>query len=271
MTKYTDLKKYTEANRQAWNEVTPVHQKAREVNYSREFSKRGYSNLDDVITAKLKELQIDGKDVAQVCCNNGSETLSLINIGAKSAVGFDISDEAIKEARELVESSGLNCKFVRTDVYDIGDEYNSRFDLVFITIGALAWMPDLEKYFKTVSKMIKPGGNLVIYENHPFHYMFADDGEEGFDPDNPEKIVFDYFRTEPWVCDDGIDYIGGSRYKSKVNYCYSYNISTLLNSIIKSGIRIKEFNEYKHNISSEYKLLEKNKNMPFCYILVGEK
>ncbi len=160
---------------------------------------------------------------------------------------------------------------MRTDVYDIGDEYYNKFDLVFITIGALAWMPDLEKYFKIVSKMIKPGGNLVIYESHPFTYMFADEDEEDFDPNLPEKIVYDYFRTEPWICDDGIDYIGGSSYKSKVNYCHSYNISTLLNSIIKSGVRIAEFNEYKHNISSEYSLLEKNKNIPFSYILVGER
>jgi len=143
--------------------------------------------------------------------------------------------------------------------------------LILITIGALAWMPDLERFFKQVAKMIKPGGHLVIYESHPFTYMFADEGEEDFDPDNPEKIIYDYFRTEPWIGTDGIDYYSGNRYDSKVNYCYSYNISTLLNSVIKSGLRIAEFNEYKHNISSEYKLLEKNKNMPFSYILVAEK
>ncbi len=271
MEKKLTIKEITEANRLAWNEVTPVHQKSRKIDYKKEFKKIGYSTLDEVITAKLKELGIVGKNVAQVCCNNGRETLSMLNIGAKSAVGFDISDDALKEAKELAETSGLKCTFVRTDIYDIDDEYNDRFDLILITVGALAWMPDFVKFFKIVAKMIKPGGNLVIYENHPFHYMFADEGEEGFDPDNPEKIVYDYFRTEPWINTEGIDYIGRVRYKSRVNYNYSYTISALLNSAIKGGLRIAEFNEYKHNITPDYKLLERNKNIPFCYILVAEK
>jgi SAM-dependent methyltransferase len=271
MDKKLSLKEITEANRLAWNEVTPVHQKARRIDYKKEFAEKGYSTLDKVITAKLKELGLVGGDVAQVCCNNGRETLSMLNSGAKSAVGFDISDDALKEAEQLNEISGLNCTFIRTDIYDIGDEYNERFDLILITIGALAWMPDFGRFFKQVSKMIKPGGHLVIYENHPFHYMFADEGEEDFDPDNPEKIVYDYFRTEPWIGTDGIDYIGRVRYKSKVNYNYSYTISALLSSVIKSGLRVAEFSEYKHNISDDYKLLEKNKNIPFCYILVAEK
>lgn len=67
--------------------------------------------------------------------------MSLINIGAESGVGFDISDEAIKEANELKEISGLNCDFIRTDVYDIDEKYNNRFDLVYISIGQFSTTP----------------------------------------------------------------------------------------------------------------------------------
>lgn len=271
MAKYPDLKKYTEANRLAWNEVTPVHRKARKKDYRKEFKKKGYSTLDDLITSKLKDIPIAGKDIAQVCCNNGSETLSIASLGTKSAVGFDISDEAIKEARDLAEISGLNCSFIRTDTYDIGEEYYNRFDMIYISIGALAWMPDLDCLFKVISKMLKTDGTLVIYESHPFLYVFADEGEDDFDPDNPAKIAYSYFKEDPWVNDDGIDYIGKSQYKSKVNYCFTYKVSDVINAVIKSGIRLIEFNEYSHNISSEYERLAETGNLPFCYIMIGKK
>ncbi len=269
-----DIKKYTDANREAWNEATLIHQKARlkkKIDYKKEFSQKGYSTLDEYATAKLKEIGLEGKRVAQVCCNNGQETLSLVNLGAKSAVGFDISDEAIKEAKGLAEISGLNCEFVRADVYDIGEEYFDSFDLIFITIGALGWMPDLFKYFSIVSKMLHTGGHLMIYEHHPFCYLLAMNDEEEFVPNDPLKIVYSYFRTEPWVGNDGIDYIGGTKYEAKTSYDFTHTLTKVINSIAGNGIRIKEFIEYGHDISMGFPEHEKEGKVPLSYILIGVK
>lgn len=266
-----DLKKYTEANRQSWNEVAPIHQKARKIDLKEEFKRPGYSTLDNVITSKLKEIGMEGKKVAQLCCNNGREVLSLVNIGAESAVGFDISDEAIAEAKELTGISGLGCKFVRTDVYDIDEKYFNKFDLIYISIGALYWLPDLDRFFKIVGNMLIDEGMLVIYESHPFTNMLAQENEEEFDKDNPTKAAFTYFRDEPWVCDDGIDYIGKSTYKGITNYGWAYKISDIINSVIKSGFVICEFLEYAHDTSCEFEHLEKVGKIPLSYILIGRK
>jgi len=40
-----DIRKYTNANREAWNEVTPIHQNARKENYEELFRKKGYHKL----------------------------------------------------------------------------------------------------------------------------------------------------------------------------------------------------------------------------------
>ncbi|MCK4572920.1 MAG: methyltransferase domain-containing protein, partial [candidate division Zixibacteria bacterium] len=140
-----DIKKITGANRAAWNQATPVHQRARGDDLKTEFARPGYSTLDDTITALLTKLDLNGKRVAQVCCNNGRETISLVNMGAVSAVGFDISDAAIKEAQELASIANVDCRFVRTDAYDIGPEWNNQFDLIYISIGAISWMPNLDR------------------------------------------------------------------------------------------------------------------------------
>lgn len=269
-----EIKKYTDANRAAWNEATLIHQKARiekNIDIKKAFTQKGYSTLDEYETAKLKEIGLEGKRVAQLCCNNGRETLSLLNLGAESGVGFDISDEAIKEAKELAEISGLNCQFVRTDVYDIGEEYYDSFDLVYITIGAMAWLPDLYKFFTIVSKLLKKGGHLMIYEQHPFQYMLATEDDKEFDPKYPLNVVYSYFRTEPWVYNDGIDYIGGTSYKSSTTYDFTCKLTNVINSVIKNGIRLDEFTEYSHDISNEFEMQAKEQLLPLCYILIGVK
>lgn len=266
-----DIKKYTEANRTAWNEVTPIHQKARRINLKEKFKEKGFSTLDELVTSKLKEIPIKGKIIAQLCCNNGSETLSLVNLGAASGVGFDISDEAIAEADELAGISGLNCRFVRTDVYDIGKEYYDSYDLIYVSIGALPWLPDLDGFINLISKMLRKNGILFIYEEHPFIYMLATKDEKEFDSKNPLKITYPYFKKDPWVNDTGIDYIGKSSYKSETNYCFSHTLSEIISGVVKNDISITEFTEYPHNINSEFEHIENENMLPLCYILIGRK
>jgi len=173
LSKTLNYNEIAEANRLAWNEVTPIHQKARELDLKDAFSKSGYSCLDEVITKLLLSMPLAGKNIAQLNCNNGRELLSIINLGASSGVGFDISDEAIKEANELREIADLNAKFVRTIVYDITEKYFGRFDCVFISIGSLYWMPDLDACFKVITNILKPNGKLLIYESHPITDIYA--------------------------------------------------------------------------------------------------
>jgi SAM-dependent methyltransferase len=266
-----DIKKYTEANRAAWNEVTPIHQKARKVDLKSSFATPGFSTLDETITGKLLQLGIKGKKTAQLCCNNGRETISMVNIGAAEAVGFDISDEAIREAEQLAKIAGISCRFVRADVYDIDDSYNNQFDLVLITIGALYWLPDLSKFFKIVRGMLNESGRVVIYESHPFTNMLAIENEKEFDKEDPLKIVHTYFREEPWIDDEGIDYIGKTIYKSKTNYGWAYKLSDIFNSIIESGLIIREFHEYRTDISDHLAHLDSDCKAPLSYLLVAGK
>lgn len=266
-----NLKDLTEANRAAWNEVTPIHQNHRRINLKEAFQEPGFSVLDETITAALQRLPIAGKRVAQLCCNNGEETLSLLNLGAEAATGFDISDAAIAEAWSLAKASGLAAQFVRTDVYDIDDSYNAQFDVVLLTIGAMSWLPDLERFFGVVHRLLRPGGHLVIYESHPFTYMLGVDGDPGYDAANPAKIVFSYFRQEPWVDTNGIDYLGHTTYEAKPCYSFTQTLSMILNAILGNGIQVRSFEEFPHDISNLFEAAAGSGLMPLCYLLVGQK
>jgi hypothetical protein len=89
------LKKYTEANRDAWNEVMPRHQEAARQRWDDAFMQPGYVCMGDMEVEMLTQMGVQDRAVAHLCCNNGIELLSLKNLGAGECVGFDISDLAI--------------------------------------------------------------------------------------------------------------------------------------------------------------------------------
>ena len=263
------IKKYTQANRIAWNEAMPFHQKANQSKWDDAFSQSGYSVITTPELELLTSLGLDEKRVAHVCCNNGVELMSIKNMGAGRCVGFDISDVAILEAKSRAEKFGIECEFVQTDVYDIPDQFNSQFDLVYISIGCLGWLPDITTFFQKISMLLGDAGTLFIYESHPFAEMLPADDMVDVDP---LTIVEPYFKSEPYVELDGIDYVGKTSYKSEPQYWFVWTMSDIITGIIKNDMRLTHFSEYREDISTMHRRNEARKaDIPLSYILMAEK
>ncbi len=190
-------KKYLRANEEAWNEVTPIHQSYR--TGQEDFFRNGGFTLDKYELENLSDLH--GKKLAHLCCNCGQDTLSLANLGA-SCTGFDQSEAAVSEARRLSQESGVEARFVKANVLEIPESYDGKFDFVYISIGVLVWIPDIPLLMKNVSKLLIPGGELFVYDQHPVCHIFDQYSED------PLKVRFNYFSTEPEEY-RGLDYIGG--------------------------------------------------------------
>ncbi len=238
---------FTAANRASWNEAAPRHRQARFAQLLAGFAQPGYNCLDDIATGILSRIGLTDKTVAQLCCNNGRELLSIKNLGAGRCVGFDISDEFIGQAGQLASAGGIDCEFVRTDVYDISAEYDGQFDLIYISIGALGWLPDVELFFGVVARLLKPGGWLLVYEQHPVLDMFEPD-----DAGDPPAPRYSYFRTEPFVEQDGLDYYTMSTYESPPSYWFHHKLSDTIGACLCHGLALIAFDEYDHDISNEF-------------------
>ena len=264
------LKEYAESNREAWNEVMPRHQAAASAKWDAAFAKPGFVCLDDVEVDALRRMGIEGKDVAHLCCNNGIELLSLKNLGANVCVGFDISDAAVEEARERAKRSGIDCQYVRADVYEIGPEYEGCFDIVYISAGALCWMPDLKLFFAKAASLLRENGRVFIHEIHPVSEMLPFDDAEDADV---LRIVEPYFKPEPYVDYGDLDYVGGSRYTStKPQYCFVHTISDILMGLIENGMSIEHFSEHDTDISAGHRRIEQARaGVPLSYILIARK
>ena len=261
----------TESNRAAWNEALTYHRKARNNSLQIGFANPGYTTLnrdcDDVLIVKIREMNISGKTISQMPCNNGRELLSLMHFGAKEAVGFDISDAAIKEAKQLAEISRLNAKFERVNILEIDHKYNGYFDFIYISEGSLQWFPDLNEYFSVVSRLLKENGKILIFEIHPFSYLF--DNDDYMKKQDFNKTI-SYFNKSPHHYKTGMDYVGGVQYEAKKCYWFMHKMSDIINAVLQNGINIQEFHEYNLEMANNETVKQLDK-FPLSYILTGKK
>jgi len=266
-----NIRDITESNRDAWNQALSYHQKARSNSLQIGFASPDFTTLnrdcDDVLIDKLKNINISDKTIAQLPCNNGRELLSLMRFGAKEATGFDISDAAIDEAKQLAEISGLNAKFERVNILEIDSKFDDYFDFIYISEGSLQWFPDLNSYFSVVSRLLKENGEILIFEMHPFAYFF----ENGYSPNHQNfDTMISYFDKGPFSYKDGLDYIGGVQYEAKDCYWFMHKMSDIINALLQNGISILEFNEYNLEMANNETITQLDK-FPLSYILIGKK
>lgn len=258
---------YTSANRAAWDEAAPLHRSQNMETLRTRFSEPGYSCLDAVETSILQGLGVAGKEVAQLCCNNGRELLSVRNMGAGRCVGFDGSAGFVEQAGELAAAAGLDCRFVCTDIYGIDKAYDAGFDLVTVTIGVLSWMPDLDRFFAVAARLLRPGGAMFIYEQHPILEMVKP-GKAG----GPLEWELSYFTDEPFVDVQGLDYYGGGTYDSKPMYSFLHKMSDVIMAGVNVGFAVEHFEERPEHISNSWYNAEGHEfQLPMNYTLVLRK
>jgi len=217
---------------------------------------------------ELDKIDFKGKSVAHFCCNNGREILSLMELGVERAVGFDIAENIIAQAKDTAEKLGAkNAEFVACNILDISENYYNQFDVIILTVGAICWFEDLELFFDKVGKCLKDGGLVIMNEIHPFENMLPVPGEDEFDQNNMDRLAYSYFRREPWL-QNQMDYMSGE-YESKTFTSFSHTLSEIINSLSANGIKTVRFNEYDYDIgvSDVYDGM----GCPLSFILMAEK
>lgn len=254
----------TQQNKVAWEEAAPIHARHNQARLLETFKTPGYSSFDDVATEMLKSLDIDGKDVAQVCCNNGIELISAKNMGAARCVGFDAAQGFLDQGCEIARAADQDVTFVCCDAYDIPKDFNACFDLVIITIGVLSWMPDIKTFFAGVAKLLRPGGALFVYEHHPVLLMM-EPGPAGA----PVDFELSYFTKEPYIDTAGLDYFEGEPYQATPNISFSHKMSDILMGGVTAGLQLEHFEERPKHISNLWWNVEAAEiGLPMSYTLV---
>jgi SAM-dependent methyltransferase len=259
---------YTSANRRAWDEAAPAHRtRAHFETLLEGFGGANFSILSPLETQRLQEIGVERRDVAQLCCNNGRELLSIKNLAAGRCVGFDQSSGFLAQAVELAEAGGIDCRFVESDIYQISREFDACFDLVVVTIGVLGWMPDLGGFFDVAKRLLRPGGNLFIHEQHPITNML-----EPGDPD-PYRLVHSYFKPDPFVENEIIVYDEEDAGAGETHYWFCHTLADVITACLERGLTLRHFAEAPANISSDEfdKYENQAAQLPLSYTLTARK
>jgi len=259
---------YKAINKDAWNKRTEVH--IGSDFYDVPSFINGQSTLHTTELSLLGDVK--GKSILHLQCHFGMDTLSLARMGAK-VTGVDLSDKAIAKARELNEQCGLEATFICCDLYDLPENLNEQFDIIFTSYGTIGWLPDLQKWSSVLNQFLKPKGTFILVEFHPVVWMF----DSRF-----TKIDYSYFNKEAIVDETSGTYTDRNADIHYTEVSWNHSLDEVFGGLLQNGIRIKSFKEYdfshyncfanlKEVAKHQYKLIGLEDKMPMMYSVVGEK
>jgi SAM-dependent methyltransferase len=230
------------ANLALWNRWTQVHEAS--PFYDVEGFKAGATSLWPLEREELGPFVHEGTSLLHLQCHFGLDTLSWARRGA-AVVGLDFGDEAIALARRLAEETGLSgrAEFVCADVYDanrhLGDR---RFDVVFVSWGAIEWLPDLDRWAAVVERHLEPGGVFYLAELHPFAQILDDEAPEGV-----FRVRYPYFHSP---AEPAVDEISGSYADpdadtaGHVAYSWQHDLAEVVGALVGAGLRLEHLHEF---------------------------
>lgn len=259
----SDTARITALNRAAWDASAPLHGTGAGWDDLCTVITQGGSVLDETITAALQDAGIAGARVVQVGCNNGREVFSAIGLGATQAWGIDQSEGFLAQAATLNALSPHKAQFLQADIYDLPADAPRDFDIAFITIGVLNWMPDLQRFFAALASLLRTGGQLIIYETHPMLEMFDPASETPYTP------AFSYFRTEPHIETETITYDGTGTADGPEAHWFPHTLSAIIQASLDAGLTLTALQEYPHSIREvDYDKFEhQDAQLPMSYLL----
>jgi len=255
-----------ETNQAAWEEAASRFKDHSHAFWLEHFRRPGFCSLTGMRLQAIKQMDVRGKSVAQLCCNNARELLSVKNLGAGFCAGFDISESLVNQGRELAAAGGIDCDLVACDVHAVPASYNGRFDLVMTTAGSLRWMPNLSAFMAVVARLLKPGGQYLANEIHPLLDVF-----ERNEDDKP-LWARSYNESKQIVSHKGIAYEGVESNEALPHVWYHHQLGSIVTAAIGAGLELQGLQELGENISGAYDYLVPNGiRPPFSYLLLARK
>jgi SAM-dependent methyltransferase len=160
--------------------------------------------------------------------------------------GLDFSGEAIKVARALAAELSLTdrARFVQEDVYAAPDAIAepAAFDRVFVTWGALNWLPDIARWAKVVAYFLKPGGSLYLAEFHPIASVFD---TETTPKTGMPNWSHPYFEHGAIVDTTPHTYTGdASLLRNGPTYEWRHSLGEIVTALATAGLRLKWLHEH---------------------------
>ncbi|WP_339070013.1 class I SAM-dependent methyltransferase [Pseudomonas idahonensis] len=269
---------YLTLNKTNWDERAPLH--AASADYAVQRFVDDPQFLSEVVQFDRPLLgDIQGLRGVHLQCHIGTDTLSLARLGARMS-GLDFSSASLAEARTLAQRCNTPIDYHESDVFAATDVLpRGEFDLVYTGIGALCWLPSIERWAQTVGALLKPGGRLFIREGHPMLWALDEEQRDSL------QVAFPYFeRSEPLVWDEDTTYVETeSSLKATVTHEWNHGLGEIISALLAQGLEITGLVEHQSipwealpgqmvvDERGEWRLKEAPWRLPLSYTLQAVK
>ncbi len=262
------MKKYIQANKKWWNDVTPIHSSSQL--YNLPAFKKGDSTLGSLERKEVGD--VTGKSMLHLMCHFGMDTLSWAREGAL-VTGVDLSDSSITLAKKLSTEANTPADFICSDIYTLPKVLDKKFDIVFTSHGVLLWLSNLKEWAKIINRFLKPGGMFYIAEVHPFTSVLSHDFQ----------MKYNYFNTESYIDDSPGTYTDWNADIKGTTYQWNHTISEVINVLVGQGLKIEFIHEFpfttydqfpgfmKQNKKGQYVLKNNKIKIPLLFTLKATK
>ncbi len=230
---------YIEINKANWDERAPLHAASREYAFDNFIHDSRY--ISDVVRFDLPLLgDVTGKRGIHLQCHIGTDTVSLARLGAVMT-GLDFSPSSIAQAIRLSEKCGTEVEYVESEVYNaLSVLPPSSFDFVYTGIGALCWLPNIDRWAHVVSNLLRPGGRLFIREGHPILWSLDETVHDAL------VVKYPYFeREKPSVFSDSTTYVQtDGEISSTTMHEWNHGMGEIVTALLAHQMEITLFREH---------------------------
>ncbi|WP_428492918.1 class I SAM-dependent methyltransferase [Rhodopila sp.] len=250
----SDDPSWRELNRAMWDEKVPLH--VASLVYDVAGFKAGRTTLKRREIADLGD--VSGKQLIHLQCHFGMDSLSWARLGAE-VTGVDFSERAVRAARELAREIGIEARFVDADVYDaVAAVGHLQFDIVYTGVGALCWLPDIERWARVVHDLLRPGGELYLFEFHPVKWMI-----EASAP-NAVEIRDGYFTpSEGYREAGGVTYADASA-AGAATVQWNHPLGEVVTALARVGLRIESLRELDRDVLRQWDVMRRADDGMYC-------
>jgi len=285
---------YLAINAANWDSRAPLHARA----YGIERYLSDPDALSDVVRFDSARLgDITGLDTVHLQCHIGTDTLSLHRLGARMT-GVDLSGASIDHARQLAADAGADITYVQSDVYSAPEALEHRtYDLVYTGIGAICWLPSIERWARTVTELLRPGGRLFIRDMHPVLNSSLAMTVANDHPDRVQQswisgpgdvtlaLELPYWEQQQgMVWSDEVTYAGDEAVSSPRSVEWNHSLGEIVMAVLGAGLRLTGLVEHDSvpfqpfpgamtydPETGEYRLTERPERLPVTFTLTAVK
>jgi SAM-dependent methyltransferase len=124
-----------------------------------------------------------------------------------------------------------------------------RFEVVYVSLGALNWLPSVERWAAQVAGLLVPGGRLYLHDGHPLSSSLAE---------HTLEIERSYFEEpEPFAAEFDDTYTDHDEPVTNAKtFEWNHGLGETLNALIGHGLVIDRLDEHDWTAWRRYPWLE---------------